>query len=359
LFQDTFLAPGNPDPANLGFNLANRQSGHLVSTEGTIGYARSGAVQVGNPSVGHDGGNVLAAGAFGAAALNRNFNGPLAQGGLVIEAGLIPLLDGVDPSSGEWAALSLGIGPVNTTVAVNSSSQHFGILLRRNGRLQAFDGATNLTPVEPVWGETSGHRLEPILILLSDPGDRNPFDGVGQTDVAVFHEGRRVFFFSKGNGGYANNFINFSGSSLAACDNLRVTSLAQFAAWATTQALPDADQDPWDDPDGDGNSSYAEWLAGTLAADAGSSLRILAVTPVPAGISLQFNSVAGLQYRVAYRDTALTDPSGLWIQATGAPLDGTGGAVNWVDDGTQTTPAPTPPAATNRRYRVGLVHAGP
>ncbi|MBI3882104.1 MAG: hypothetical protein HY301_18850 [Verrucomicrobia bacterium] len=103
------------------------------------------------------------------------------------------------------------------------------------------------------------------------------------------------------------------------------------------------------DSDGDGQSDYAETLAGTNPNDASSAL-VLVPMSVGAGgaVTLRFPFVAGKSYRLLYSDNLA---SGVWnVIASPVFTQPSAGLHEWVDDGTQTGGL----AGTMRVYRVGL-----
>ncbi len=72
------------------------------------------------------------------------------------------------------------------------------------------------------WGAGATNALNHIEVLLTDPTDQNPFDGVGQTDIAVYSNGTPVYNYSRTGGGYSENFINFGSTYIGGADNLRI-----------------------------------------------------------------------------------------------------------------------------------------
>ncbi|NBV22481.1 MAG: LamG domain-containing protein [Proteobacteria bacterium] len=139
--------------------------------------------------------------------LGQNFNNTLSRGGVVISFDFE-----CNPNdSSQWVAVNLGLSSANQSVSVNDSSVHFGFLFRKNGQSQAFDGSTSLSNPSPAaWAattQTNGH----IDVVCSDPTDGNPFDGVGTTKIEVYvnNSATPLYTFTKGNGGYTNNYINF------------------------------------------------------------------------------------------------------------------------------------------------------
>lgn len=223
LLRDSFNGTSTPDTMNLNYNLSGRQSGAL----GLVPYTPSGNVQVGNSGEPHDGGHVLLCAFGGTAALNYNFNSSRSAGGLKMSF----LIDPNSHNHGDlsnWQAVNMGAAEGDRNTGVNGGAAHFGILFRANGKLQAFDGSTGVTPVEPNWLPDGNYSLEfhQIDLVLTGPGDGNPFDGAGDTQIEVFVDGGAspVYSFTK-SGGYANNYINFQGSFISDVENLTITAI--------------------------------------------------------------------------------------------------------------------------------------
>lgn len=236
LVTDNFYAPSNPNTLDLNFNLAARQGGSLVTSSGVKSWVGAGNTQVGNNTGGVDGGNYLLD-AFGAtSALDYNFNGSASAGGLSISFDLAPNIGGVGADN--WEAINLGAAFADKNGGVNGGQTHFGVLFRGDGRLQAFDANTNLTPVEPNWsGGGFTTQLNHFELLITDPGDGNPFDGLGQTTIDVYANGNQVYSFTKGGGGYAQNYLNFQASHIGGIDNLVIASMIPEPATATLAGL--------------------------------------------------------------------------------------------------------------------------
>ena len=226
LLTDNFYAPSNPNTLDLNFNLAARQGGLLTTGGGTIPWVAVNNTQVGNGTGGIDGGNyLLNAFGNGRSALDYNFNGSASAGGLAVSFDLAPN-SVANPDATLWEAVNIGQSSANKNDGINDPHSHFGILFRGNGLLQAFDGNTVLTPVEPIWSETAQtNGLTRIELIAQDPTDGNPFDGVGQTDISVYAGGILRYSFSKTGGGYADNYLNFSAANIGGVDNLMVAQL--------------------------------------------------------------------------------------------------------------------------------------
>ncbi len=224
LFSDNFTATGNPITTNLDHNQANRQVG---SSLGLINWVGSGNAQVGNNTGGIDSGNYLLLADSGSAALNFNFNGVNSRGGLKYSFFLAPNVT-ASTDRAVWGSFNIGLSALNKNAFVNLNVPHFGILFRSNGGIQAFDGSVDVTRAYNSWGGTSsGATLQPFSVLVTDPTDNNPFDGIGQTNIDVYAGARLIYSYVKNNGGYRDNYINFGGLSRAGVDNLRIERLAQ------------------------------------------------------------------------------------------------------------------------------------
>src|SRR5262249_42226073 len=87
------------------------------------------------------------------------------------------------------------------------------------------------------------------------------------------------------------------------------------------------------DNDGDGLTNAQEYFAGTNPNDPQSTFTVSAITPQGgSGFQVTWPSQLGIPYRVQWKDS-LTDP--MWQSIT-PDFTGTGSAMNFLDDGTQT-----------------------
>ena len=106
------------------------------------------------------------------------------------------------------------------------------------------------------------------------------------------------------------------------------------------------------DSDGDGFNAAREYVAGTAANNGSDYHRLTHVlSSNNAPFVVRFPTKSGRDYQVWYVDTGLK--SGSWTLATSNRIAGTGGTMEWVDNGTQTSPHPR--NATNRFYRVDVL----
>lgn len=102
------------------------------------------------------------------------------------------------------------------------------------------------------------------------------------------------------------------------------------------------------DQDGDGFSNYAEYIAKTAPDNGSDFLKVTQQVPTNTGFVVRFPTQTQREYYLWYANQTLLGAP--WNLVSTNPFAGTGGIVEWTDDGTLTTPAPA--AATNRYYRV-------
>ncbi len=102
---------------------------------------------------------------------------------------------------------------------------------------------------------------------------------------------------------------------------------------------------PDGDPDGDGMSNLAEFLFGTAANIPQSGIGMSVTRPSASTAQLTFPTLLTRRYTVQWTND-LTQP---W-QNAGSLLGGTGSAMMWTDDGTQTGTAPS--TQSRRFYRL-------
>ena len=236
LFTDNFYAPSNPATGDLNFNNAARQGGSIVTTSGVKSWVGAGNTQVGNPTGAVDSGNYLLTAFGGTAALDYNFNGSASAGGLSVSFDMAPNSTAFGDTT-NWQAINIGQSAANKNDFVNSANPHLGVLFRGNGLMEVWDGNTNVTPVNPAYSAVPlTNQLTRIEMLFTDPGDQNPFDGVGQTDLALYVNGVLTYNFSKGGGGYADNYLNFHNSHIGAVDNLVIAQIIPEPGAATLAA---------------------------------------------------------------------------------------------------------------------------
>jgi glycosidase len=102
--------------------------------------------------------------------------------------------------------------------------------------------------------------------------------------------------------------------------------------------------------DADGFNNMDEYVSGT---DPNNSLdyhRLAEAEGQADGIHVRFPTASRRDYFIYYANQTVENP--LWILATSNGIAGTGGVVDWVDDGTLTSPHPA--EVSNRVYRVDV-----
>jgi hypothetical protein len=237
LLSDNFNAAGNPNPADLNYNLATRQAG---SSLGTVNWIKGGGnIQVGwaaSPNamlVAGDGNSTS-----GLVSLDHSFGGVETTGGLIIEFDLDPQNTSF---SAAWLAINIGMNSAGRWTGVNAATPHIGIYFDYSGNCVVFDGAT----VVGSFTNAAVHgTFNHVLLKLSDAIDGNPLDGVGQTTVAVYTGSNPEprFTYTKPSGGVPGGYLNFQGSpaDVGLIDNLyirRIILTAPEVAIATYAGL--------------------------------------------------------------------------------------------------------------------------
>jgi hypothetical protein len=172
-----------------------------------------------------------------------------------------------------------------------------------------------------------------------NPGQGPVFGTVNMRNQAQTHQvelvGTNAFAFSLGFRAYPSDWDQ---------DGLPNTYEDQQGFSATNAA------DGAMDGDEDGVINADEYVAGTAHNDGGDYLSAVETRHQTNGIVVRFRSELNRRYFLSYSDVGLMAPR--WAPATPEGLDGNGGTIQWLDDGTRT--APHPFSVSNRTYRVGV-----
>ncbi len=245
LLQDNFnvIPPGNPDTFDVNFNLAQRQAGSAL---GTVTYRKIDAPnesQVGNnltsDKVVIQNGNALLLAFAGGVELEQNFNGALSDGGLAVSFDAAPVVNNTQSGNQtHWVSIGFGFDQdAAPPFSINNPIPHFGVLFRENGDWQAFEGNAAIGAGTFDANTLPDTLLQGFEIIMTDPTDGNPFDGVGQSDFDVYYQGNLLFSHSVGGGGYANNYINLQANQIGYIDNLMIRNLTPTIPEPASAAL--------------------------------------------------------------------------------------------------------------------------
>jgi hypothetical protein len=100
------------------------------------------------------------------------------------------------------------------------------------------------------------------------------------------------------------------------------------AAWLQQYGLPTDGSADYTDPDGDGHNNWQEWRCLTDPTSALSVLKMLAPANAVSGVTLRWQSVAGVNYFLE-RNTNLSPP--LFFAPLAAGIPGEPGTTTYTD----------------------------
>lgn len=139
------------------------------------------------------------------------------------------------PTNTTFTYAAVTVGSSSTLANSNTKADGFSVVFVEdkfggNGNfIQLFDGSSLVGNLIP---NPAGAGAGFVELLIEDPTDGNPWDGIGQTTVDVLVNSTPVGSYTRTGGGYTNNFItlegmpqtNFAFNSLAThvFDNLTV-----------------------------------------------------------------------------------------------------------------------------------------
>lgn len=174
LLSDNFTVTGTTDTNNPNFNLSGRQSGSQATQSWTNMGPNFWQAQVGNNTVfGGDGNYLMVADAAGGARL----------AGLSLSSALVgsqeKLVIAFDAdSTGEW--MSFMISPSSSSGLWHPvvGSGDFGMLIRPNGQIQAFNNGSVFAGINDVFLASAGVNTITLTFSGAD-GTGSPFAGNG------------------------------------------------------------------------------------------------------------------------------------------------------------------------------------
>lgn len=241
VWSDGFAVSGSSYDVNYQFNSGTRQGGALAPQS----YAQSPAGADYHHELGSVfGANLLLKGdstATGTVSPNYNFNA-LVNGGPVgrISFQMKMALTNNNVPNYTWAGFSVGANA--PLVTMMSASTHFGVRIIHDTRygagdvIQFYDGATQVGANYGFPAGVSPTNLFSVLLLISDTSDSNPWNGSGSTTIKMYVNSVYVASYTKGAGGYVNNYLTLEGgmTGTAANGNLGLTTFGQLTVSATS-----------------------------------------------------------------------------------------------------------------------------
>ena len=210
VWYDGYATSANSSDVN--FEYTTRQGGAL----GAISYAQNPAAGDFHHQVNNGGApnKLLLAGdggSLGMVSPNFNFNS-LVGGGAPSLVFFQLQMNVFDLAPYTTAGFSLGSS--STLTGAQDATTHFGIRFTRDALfgggnvMQFFDGNTQVGGNYSFPGGIDpGASSFDVSLTIADLSDSNPWNGVGSTDIGVSVNGSLVGSYSKGGGGYTDNFM--------------------------------------------------------------------------------------------------------------------------------------------------------
>jgi hypothetical protein len=253
LFQDNFSYPypgggGQPWNGTFGYSTdlnffndyAGRQSGTLVAG-GPITYTQAHSTLYLGYSGAINGASQVVQGAFGACFTpNVDFNNEKSAGGLIVS------YDAANwgPFDGDYANIAIGsigldhaptdadpAGMCQWATPHFSFEEGFGWLFGSSAYGMWDSGTAIIGGGLPV--SVYDYGLHHVKLVCTDTSghDDNPFDGAGNTHIEAYVDNALVGSYTKGDGGYAHNYITLGGyeisNNVQEWDNLTVTQIPE------------------------------------------------------------------------------------------------------------------------------------
>jgi autotransporter-associated beta strand protein len=224
LLTDNFTVTGTPDATDPNFNLSGRQSGTQVTQSWTKLGPNFWQAQVGNAGVfGGDGNYLMVADAGGGARLE----------GLTLSSALVPVSEKLviqfdADATGEWMSFmmspSSGTGLWHPVVG----SGDFGMLIRPDGRMQAFNNNGVIPGINDVFLASAGINTITLTFTGSD-GTGSPFAGNG-TRVSI-SDGTNTWSATLDAGLSSETiaFGSYANGGRGLVDNLSITTVPSFS----------------------------------------------------------------------------------------------------------------------------------
>ena len=217
LFLEKFWAYGIEDRSDMNFGYTNtspyRQEGSLGFT--TWSTKPDTDAQLGNICLADRDVAMLS---FGSAiSLDANLNGTTSANGLDVEFEMAADALGAGGDA-VTAGVAFGLSEADRFAAPGEASSGLSVLFGGAGAFEVFDGTTSIGTGD-AWDSNAGEEHD-VKFTFTDT-DGNPFDGSGSTIVEMLVDDVSVFSYTKA-GGYADNYMNFSGDRVASFDSLYI-----------------------------------------------------------------------------------------------------------------------------------------
>lgn len=233
LFLDTFSAGAYNENISAGVADPGRQSGTLTPITYTQAnyadktYVGGELVEPAlslNPQCVSMHGNL---GGWSGISPNQDFGGANSAGGQIIEYDVAPWY-------GNWVFTHIGYDHAPTSSDPYElhfdTTSHLSFFIL-GPYYQIWDSGTEIVgfgATLPDGLDVSGISMHHVKIVCTDPTDGNPFNGVGQTDLDFYVDDLYVNSYSKGSGGYANNYVSLQGYlDHSEWDNLQISQVPE------------------------------------------------------------------------------------------------------------------------------------
>lgn len=165
------------------------------------------------------GSNLLLAGestlTIALASPNLNFNGITGGGEVIGREISFSLQPGTQNAATRYTQSGITIGSSSTLVGTGTAGSNFSVRFVEDeftptgAFLQLFDGNTQ---VGPLITNPAGYNNMDVRLFISDT-DGNPWDGIGGTTINISINGTPTADYTKGGGGYTNNYLTLEGSA--------------------------------------------------------------------------------------------------------------------------------------------------
>ena len=127
-----------------------------------------------------------------------------------------------------------------------------------NAFLQFYDNVDTVGNAIP---NPAGNGTASVQIDANDPGDGDPWNGVGQTDISITINGTPVFSYTKSGGGYPDNFVTLFAKRNLFGNTLATTTVDNFLVYSAPTVAPANNSDFNDDGTVDG-ADFVIWQKG-------------------------------------------------------------------------------------------------